>query len=91
MKKGNSVTKKVQRRRRRIGGRVHNPNSYPIETLPGTNRRTQRHRTPPPPPRRPSTPPSRELPPPITPDRLLRETDALLGITRTPRRNGINA
>lgn len=84
MKKGNSVTKKVQRRRRRIGGHIPNPNpnnDNPIKTLPGT----QRHRTPPP-TRRPRTPPSRELPPPITPDRLLSETDTLLGITRTPRR-----
>jgi hypothetical protein len=82
MKKGNSVTKKV-RRRRRIGGKYPKTPENPIETIPGI----QRPRTPPP-RRRPRTPPSRELPPPITPERLLQETDALLGITRTPRRNG---
>lgn len=48
MKKGNSVTRKVQRRRRRMGGHVHKPIKPEnlIKTLPGT----QRHRTQRPPP-----------------------------------------
>jgi hypothetical protein len=47
MKKGNSVTKKV-RRRRRIGGKYPKSPKNPIETIPGTQRpRRQPPRTPP--------------------------------------------
>jgi hypothetical protein len=74
MKKGNSVTKKVQRRR---GGNIPKTPKNPIETLP----KTQQTRRQPPRTQRPRT--QR----PINRDSLLQETYELLGITGIPPRS----
>ena len=53
MKKGNSVTRKVQRRRRR-GGNIHKANYYPIKSL--TRKQQTGTQRPRPPSPRPSQP-----------------------------------